>query len=216
MKTHWDKLNKRFSLLSLRERILILFAGLVVIGFPYYTLFWEPQQLEQDQQVKNKGQLESQLRAVQASNLELAQSLKTDPNIALREQLQVLLVRKESIDARLDEQQLGLIPVERMAAVLESMLLDSEGVQLNRMQSLKPSPILESGSEQAQSSFYRHGLRIELQGDYFSLLRYLERLESQEQRFLWGSLEFEIIEHPNAQLVIELYTLSSAKEFVSG
>ena len=61
---------------------------------------------------------------------------------------------------------------------------------------------------------YKHTLRVELEGDYLSLITYLRRVESFSESFFWDEIHFQQTEWPNAKITLQLHTLSAEEGFV--
>ena len=61
---------------------------------------------------------------------------------------------------------------------------------------------------------YRHGLRIEFQGDYLTTLNYLRRLENLKWGFFWDNFEFKVNDYPDSTVAIEIFTLSLQQEWI--
>jgi len=58
--------------------------------------------------------------------------------------------------------------------------------------------------------FYRHGLRLTLEGGYFDLLAYLNAIQASGWRLHWDSLNYEVGEEgaSRARVILDLHTLS--------
>lgn len=48
---------------------------------------------------------------------------------------------------------------------------------------------------------------LKLQGDYFAILNYLQRMEQLEWQLYWDKLDYEVLNWPQAAATIEFYTL---------
>ncbi|WP_220720215.1 type II secretion system protein M [Agarivorans litoreus] len=217
MSEQWQQWQIRFASLSLRERILILITGLIVVVLPSYYLWIEPASLKQDRAEKELAQA---LAKYHDNNnlIEFSKDkLREDPNQDVRRQLKQLNAQLTQIDQSLEQQQAGLIPVEQMAEVLEQLLQQSSGLVLVAMDSLAPKPVLSNEESNPDSlNFYRHGIRLKLSGGYFPLLKYLQIVEDLPQRFLWQLIDYQVEEYPKADITIDIYTLSTNKDFISG
>lgn len=216
MTEHWHHWQSLFSELSLRERVLILLTGLVLIALPSYYFMLEPSMLKQQQAERELAQTKISLtetqQLIELSELKLGQ----DPNQATALQLSRLQSQLSQLDSELAAQNAGLISVSQMAGVLERLLEKSEGLQLLAMESLPPQAVLSSEEQGAESlNFYRHGIRLNLSGGYFALLDYLQKVEALPQRFLWQLMDYQVLEYPATEITIEIYTLSSNKDFIS-
>lgn len=58
-------------------------------------------------------------------------------------------------------------------------------------------------------------MEVRLEGSYSDLYAYLNQLEREEKKLLWGRLHFEVQQHPKATLTLLLYTLSSEKAWLA-
>ncbi len=217
MTEHWQHWQSVFFELSLRERVLILLTCLVLILLPSYYLVLEPSMLKLQQAERELAQAKIALtegrQLIELSQLKLRQ----DPNQAIALQLSQLQANLSQLDSELAAQNAGLISVSQMAGVLERLLEKSEGLQLLSMESLPPQAVLSAEEQGTESvNFYRHGIRLSLSGGYFSLLDYLQKVEALPQRFLWQLMDYQVLEYPATDITIEIYTLSSNKDFISG
>ena len=67
---------------------------------------------------------------------------------------------------------------------------------------------------QEQSSsigVFKHSVIFELKGSYFEVVNYLEQLEHLPWKFYWESLDYQVDAYPKANIIIEVYTLSTEK-----
>ena len=63
-------------------------------------------------------------------------------------------------------------------------------------------------------TLYKHGIKLKLKGSYFKLRDYLSQLEKMQWTFFWQEFDYQLIEYPNSELSIEMYSLSTQKEFI--
>ncbi|WP_432455976.1 hypothetical protein ACRRS0_11165 [Agarivorans sp. QJM3NY_29] len=216
MTERWQQWQQRFASLSLRERALILISGFVVLSFPAYYFWLEPMSLQQAKAKTAFIRLSAELKENQIQIDYSQRKLAEDPNAELQRQVAQLRAQSGQIDRQLAIQQAGLIPVGKMAEVLEQLLQHSEGLQLLSLDSIAPEPVLTREEESDNSlNFYRHGIRLKLTGGYFPLLKYLQKVEALPQRFLWQLIEYQVDAYPRANITIDIYTLSSHKDFIS-
>ena len=61
---------------------------------------------------------------------------------------------------------------------------------------------------------YKHGIKLVLKGEYFQLRDYLQQLEQLQWQFFWQEFNYQLLEYPNGELHIEMYSLSTKKEFI--
>lgn len=68
---------------------------------------------------------------------------------------------------------------------------------------------------QAQAlKLYRHGIKLSLQGNYFQLRDYLAQLQALKWKFYWQNFDYQLTEYPTSELHVEIYSLSTDKEFI--
>ena len=213
MKQQWQQLSARVVAMSLRERWLILLAGAALLLMPAYSLLLEPTWLAYQSQIARSQELATTIAQLQLENQSRQQALLLDPNQPVREQQLKLTQQLEELDAQLKDQTLDLIPAERMPGLLEQMLASSGRLRLISLTSLPPKPLLD---DPEQNLLFQHGIQLRLQGSYFDIFQYLRALEGLPEHFYWRRLNYQVEQYPQASIELELYTLSSSKEFIRG
>lgn len=213
MKQQWQQLSARVVAMSLRERWLVLLAGAALLLMPAYSLLLEPTWLAYQSQIARSQELATTIAQLQLENQSRQQALLLDPNQPVREQQLQLTQQLAELDAQLKDQTLDLIPAERMPGLLEQMLASSGRLRLISLTSLPPKPLLD---DPEQNLLFQHGIQLRLQGSYFDIFQYLRALEGLPEHFYWRRLNYQVEQYPQASIELELYTLSSSKEFIRG
>lgn len=213
MKQQWQQLSTRVLAMSPRERWLVLLAGAALLLMPAYSLLLEPTWLAYQSQLARSQELATTIAQLQLENQSRQQALLQDPNQPVREQQLKLTQQLAQLDAQLKDQTLDLIPAERMPGLLEQMLASSGRLRLISLTSLPPKPLLD---DPEQNLLYQHGIQLRLQGSYFDIFQYLRALEGLPEHFYWRRLNYQVEQYPQASIELELYTLSSSKEFIRG
>ena len=122
----------------------------------------------------------------------------------------------------------NLVTPQSMTRLLTSMLESREGLELIRVENQMPIPMrndpeqIETATAEAEvdaeeverQQVYKHVLRLELEGDYLSLISYLRSVEEFSERFFWDELHFVQTTWPNARIILQLHTLSAEEGFV--
>ena len=93
-----------------------------------------------------------------------------------------------------------------------------------RLESVPASPLLApvegSGSEgkvdlgSGPIRLFRHGLILELSGDYMSVLRYVQALERLPWKFFWESMNYQVQQWPTGKITLKLLSLSSEEGWI--
>ena len=224
MKALWQRLASRFDAYSLRERALValaLIGGTLLVGL---SAFVDPVSTRNRVARQNIERQVSELAAAQAQLTTLEAQVRNDPDAARKAEIQNLQNNLQQLGQRLQAAESGLLPPERMNAVLESLLKRHPGVHLASLKTLKPVSIFPAtpakGDGKAEPpardfDIYRHGVEIRLEGSYNDLHAYLANLDQEQKKLLWGEARLSVEEHPRALLTVVLYTLSSDKAWLA-
>ncbi|RRU74520.1 MSHA biogenesis protein MshJ [Stutzerimonas xanthomarina] len=215
MNNAMQSLRQRWQALAPREQWLSVLVGASLLGMLYLLLVAEPL-AERIVQQESRLRL-AEARQLEASNalLELQAKLAADPNRPYRDALDVARTNREQILRSIDEETRSLVSPARMKALLQDLLRRQPHLQMVALQSFStplelPAPDAAKGAPPAAVSFYRHGLRLTLQGGYFDLLDYLQAVQNSGWRLHWDSLDYHIDEAgpDKARITLELHTLS--------
>ncbi|MFV0596279.1 MSHA biogenesis protein MshJ [Shewanella sp.] len=213
MKAQFEQLAQKFDALSQRERGLITVAVLVLVAMLAYMpieSFWK-------QQYSTALQLKAleQENKISVQQIDLYQQrLAMDPNQDYRQRLNMLQQQNQEIDAQLNEQMVDMVPADYMPELLGNLLGQVQGIKLLKFTSVAPVPLLAVGEEK-KLNLYSHGIRMSLEGDYFSVLRFVEAVEAMPDKLYWKRLDYKVADYPKGKIDIELYTLSINKDFIS-
>lgn len=242
MKQQWQESSQNFLKLTIREQYLILLTGLVAIFFILFYIFIDEKMVSNASTSSKIVQLSSSNESLKVSVLELQAALQRDPNENTRKKILQYEAKLAKIDTKLLTLTSDLIsPIQMRYALLDLLTLE-KGVSLLSFELLGAKPLLSnpesnlesnpteksaSGSSLKTSSavrhsnestagvnLYRHGIKIKLSGGYFELHDYLTQLEKLPWKFFWQDFNFKLIEYPNSELEIEMYSLGTKKEFV--
>lgn len=213
----YRKMSVKFIKVSMREQILILCCGLAVLILMMYTFLLEPLLDNTEKLKQNSIRAEKEITSLVGQVANLTRKLKTDPNVPIRKRISVLTSQIQNIDKQLGAQTNNLVPANKMAGMLESVLTGSKSLKLIELRSIAPSPLLlkqAQTSDEPGASLYRHGVTLIFEGSYFDIQQYLERLESLPWQFYWKKFDYLVGDYPTASVELEIYTLSTNKAFI--
>ncbi len=212
MKQKWNEWAIRFDALTQRERVIVASTSLVVICMlcylPLESLLLEHQSLvKQYKVISNENKVSSQ-------QIDLyRQRLAQNPNDEYNNRLKVLTKQDGDLDKQLSFQMVDMVPANHMPALLNELLGKVTGITLHEFKSIAPNPLLAIGDKKI--NLYSHGIRLTLEGDYFSILKFIEAVEAMSSKLYWKKIDYKVDEYPTANVVLELYTLSINKDFIS-
>jgi len=243
MKEQWNQYSQKYSVLTLREQMLILITGLVVLVMVVFTYFVEGNLTSIKKQNKEIRQLSSANKSTTSSIKMLKQALLKDPNIAIEQQISQYENKLIKIDADLLKLTSDLIdPIQMRHALIELLNLQ-KGVKLISFEVMPVEPLLlndklnselQNGEAQTANTstnstnevisnyaeqpvslgLYRHSIKLKLKGRYFHLRDYLLQLEGLSWTFFWQKFQYQLVEYPMSELEVEIYSLSTNKEFI--
>ncbi|ROV61881.1 MSHA biogenesis protein MshJ [Vibrio ponticus] len=216
MKAYWQKWSEQFLKLSVREKWLIAICTVALVLVAMFTLLLEPA-------LKANRSYRQQIVAVEQNNIRLdseivaiTAKLKKDPDQSINIEYQRLLRESQALSGKLAKVIENLISPSQMAKLLEEVLLGSKDLHLVSLESLKAEPIISGAASEHYAGYYLHPVRLELTGNYFAILKYLETLESLPVNYYWRSFNYQVDAYPNARLILEVYTLGTRQEFIGG
>ncbi len=207
-------LLERLDAMTLRERILVLVTVLVLAGAAWQQLLMQPLALRAEQ---SRSELEALHERIADANRNLEEQVLqlAGQGSAERARIATLRQRIDEINATLGDYAAELVDPAEMAEVLEGVLREQSRMRLVRIRNLSPEA-LSAGEEGATTTFYRHGLEIEVEGSYFALLDYLSEVEALPWRLYWQLLELEVQEYPTNRIRLQVSTLSLDEEWIGG
>lgn len=217
MKERIKILTEKIDALSLRERALLLGAALAVAFSIWDQWLMVPLSRQHTLVTTEMEAVQVNLTKFDEQIDSIVESQRQDPDKANRDRLAKLEAGHERLDARIAELVVDLIPPQKMALVLEEILVREKGLELVRVESLGAKPLLGPDEHAATGKpddpavipgIFRHGLVIEFEGSFLATLEYLQALEGLPWRFFWESIEYQVEDFPKARVTITVSTLS--------
>lgn len=196
-----------------RERVILAVAVLSVTALAFEGLWWGPQRHRAEVTEESVASLEVQQESLQTELAALDAKEAEDPDTAIREQLDLLTKKIGDLDERLRGQTLQVLAPEQMPAMLRDMIGTVEGLRITGMHS-EPAQQLVNDPDSNLPVLYRHGLVIDLKGDYFGLLRCMRKLEGLPWRLYWSGLDIRAHGFEPADFRLHVYAVSLREEWI--
>jgi MSHA biogenesis protein MshJ len=197
--------------MNMRERLLVVTTGLLVVGTAWYVGLMEPM-LKEVKSTRNEIAATRERTESVNQSLEVKTLQASSGAIGYREQYTLVQRRLEELNEKLGGYTAELIGPGEMARVLQGMLQKQDNLRLIRIQNVAPEALTRINGDEI--IFYKHGLEIEFEGGYFAALEYLEQIEDLPWRFYWQVLELEVLEYPRNRIRLEVSTLSPHMEWI--
>jgi MSHA biogenesis protein MshJ len=230
MNKQWQAYCEKYLTITPREQYMVLFTGLIAIIFIIHTFFIDDNAKKINKFEKQVTQISKVNRTAKASIMLLEDGLSKNPNSALNKQISQYKDRLKKVDVNLLELTSDLISPIQMRLALMQLLKTQKGVSLQSFQVIAAEPITLSNSTPVVKAYrnkktnvdtnrqeivlYRHAIKIKINGSYFQLRDYLTQLEALSWKFFWQEFNYQLKEYPVSELEIEMYSLSTKREFI--
>ena len=219
MKQLWKRYADRIDALSLRERVMVFAAAMVVLIGIVYSAYIDPQVARERRVSAAIAQKQAEARALQDQITRVATSRGSDPDRAVRERLETARLLLADTDAKIVAEERKFTAPAQMRNVIEELLARNRAIELRTMRSLPTTSIAEARAQAAgkpaepragaaERLIYRHGVEITVSGGYLDLLKYLSDLERLPTQLYWGALEIDASRYPKHTMKVTVFTLS--------
>lgn len=219
MNERLEQLRERIDALETKERVLVLAAVVLVVGFLWHTMLMQPLELEKRRLQADASRIQAQLAELDQQAVAVVEASSRDPNEPLRRQLAAAVRQTSDYEAQILDLAGQLLEPKEMPGVLRSVLEETDGIEFVSLQGLGAEPLVkpdEGGSAAGNGprTAWRHGFRVRFKGSYLDTLAYLRSLEALPWRFFWDSVEVDVSNHPQAEGSVVVYTLSLASSWI--
>jgi MSHA biogenesis protein MshJ len=215
----WQQYSERFLTLKLRERyllgygsaLLVMWLGALYVVQPLWQMHVQLKQ-------QNRNSLQ-QMVGLQQQIDEVQQALTVDPDQQLQQQINQMLTEEQQLLSQLRGMTGQYISGEQMVLLLQDVLNQQQNIRLVALENLpaKAVSLPGMGSDEAAAEkplLYRHGTKLTFSGPYADLQQLLQRLEQLPWQLHWRTLDYQVKDYPQAQLQLELETVSEYDSYL--
>jgi MSHA biogenesis protein MshJ len=198
--------------ISMRERVLVFGAGMMLLGSVWYLGLMQPLTKQITRNRTEIASLQERMKTTN-QNLEIQVLQISSTGAEDREKFDRVQQRLDEINERLGGYAAELIDPAEMSRVLQGVLKEQSKLRLIRARNISRGE-MSASAEAETTTFYRHGLEIEFEGSYLACLEYLQEIEALPWRFYWQFLDIEVLEYPRNRIRLEVSTLSPDEEWI--
>jgi MSHA biogenesis protein MshJ len=218
-KFSWQAIMKWLNARHVRERTILLCAGLGIVAMAWLALVHDVLTAAKEAESRNILLAERRIAGEQSSQAEIRTTYTTDPNTFALSRQRELREAADTAKARLDQLYGELITPQQMSQVLTTILrrettLKFVSLENRPVEALIPALAAAEASTAADAQVYKHGLNMVFEGNFVDTVYYLRSLERLDGNFFWENLEFDLLEYPNARISLEIYTLSTERGWI--
>lgn len=207
----------RFDAQTVRERGLIAFSIIVVIGFLWWNyhaaaIMEQIDQL-QDENQRFSGEIEN-TRVVVGS---IRQRISAGVHQEKEGQLARLIEDLSAVEEQLRVTTIELVDPEKMFQLMNQLIYQDSKLQLlslKRREVRAAIPPADPERPAEEPGIYRHVLELRFAGNYLDILRYMQSMEALDWKLLWDEIEMVSDQHPRVVVKVVMSTLSTRKEWV--
>jgi MSHA biogenesis protein MshJ len=235
MKRQWLQFAARVEALQPRERIMAFGAVVVVLVYLASAVVFGPLARKEAALKSTLQQQAVTLDGIDADIAAKARAYANDPNDALRKRLGEVRAETARTSEELRTMQKGLVPADRIAPLLETILRANGRLKLVSLKTLPATTLSDVAAPatpaatpapaaavpgvatpgvatptvvKAPDLLYRHGVELTLRGSYLDMVDYMHALETLPTQLFWGKAQLDAEDYPNVRLTLTLYTLS--------
>jgi MSHA biogenesis protein MshJ len=222
MKQRWLAFAARIDALSQRERIMVFAAIAASLVYLVQTGVIGPLLRKQELLRSEIVQQQNNIAAVNAEIIQKLKEAEADPDAAARARLGETRAESTRLGDSLRAMQQGLVPPDRVAPLLESILRANGRLKMVSVRTLPVEPLSGIGARKEEAAaepaaakaapkrelLFRHGVDITVRGSYLDMVNYMTALEALPTQLFWGKAQLEVEEYPSVRLTLTLYTLS--------
>lgn len=213
LKKQLKVLADRIDAMSVRERGLVFFGGVVVLYLIASEVVFGPLRVEQ---VRHENALRDKREQIQSADRQIATLLSPEGSgVTAGNKVKVAALERQlkELDAHMDQMTSGVVTPKEMAKLLEQMLARNKGLELVKLEALPATPVGDETRPAGVPALsdvivYRHGMRVEFKGRYFDIVEYLKALEGLPWKVFWGEVSLETDKYPVSKVSLVIYTLS--------
>lgn len=238
MKQYWQRFALKIDARTLRERAIIFVMAVLALIVVVNTFVLDAQFAKQKKLTEQASQDRSKIAAMQSEIDQKLRAQSLDPDSANRARLQALVQQTTVMHGELLEMQKGLVPSDKMSALLEDIMRHNGKLRMVSLKTLPETRLDEIASDDGKSTsdksraavapgkdktepasmagaMYKHGVEMKFQGGYFDMMNYLAELEAMPSQLFWVRARLEVDEYPKATLTLTLFTLSLDKKWLN-
>ncbi len=221
MEASLQSVSTYLNALSLRERVLVT----LVLGAVIYAIFnaalLSGFERQYQQQLTEQHQIQQQQQQLDLTMTIAAKEL-SDSNKARLQTTQAIEQKKQNlqqVQLDLDTVFNKFIAPTKITELLRSLLITEDSPTIISLHNDPVNTIsfddnTATSKINIQTLLYQHAATIKLAGSYQQLYQYLVTLEQSEWELFWDQLHYKVLEYPNAEISLQVHTISADKHWI--
>lgn len=199
--------------ISIRERVLLLATMTVLILAIAEGALWLTNRQSNDEVEQRIAQKQQETAHYETALASLKAAVNNPRIQTLTNSNNDLNIQINNLEQNISDISSKLVPPDRMITLLKELLDDQQNLSLRRFD-VNPVVAINSNIDSG-TLFYRHGLALELEGEFESLTDYLAKIEALPTQLFWDKLMIDTKNFPLLNIQIEVHTLSQEEEWLN-
>lgn len=213
MKEQWLQWQQKFESVDVKRRRIWFLAIIFLILYLSYWVGVRPAlEIIADERTKQQTQ-QAQIAQVSQEITQVQQRLAGDPQAEQLRRLEQLQARLLEVNQQLNREA-NYVSAADNRALLRELLNQASSVKVQSAQAL-PAELIYQDEVDEETGIFRHRLQLVIRGNFYSLGNYLKQLQQLDWSFYWQRLDYKVLEAPEAELTIEIYTISLERDYVA-
>ncbi len=209
----WQELQVKFNSLPQQRRkfwfgltlVFIAYLGIWVVLLPQWQAY-QAEQAKLQQQLTTNRLIATQIEAIDIR-------LSGDPLAPLKAKLSELQEQLNEVNRKL-QSETNYVSAADNRELLKALLSNATELEVKSAQALPAERVYGDG-EATAGAIYKHRLQLVLRGNYNQTFNYFQQLEQLPWSFYWQRLDYRVDQHPEAEITLEIYTLSLERDYVA-
>ncbi len=209
--------RERFDALTMRERGIIAFSIVTVIGFLWWSYYAEPMTQRIDNRQDENQRIGGEIQNTRVVVNSIRQRIAAGVHQEKEGQLAKLIEDLSAVEEQLRVTTIELVDPEKMFQLMNQLVYQDSKLQLlslKRREVRAALPPLDPEQPDEEPGIYRHVLELQFAGKYLDILRYMQSMEALDWKLLWDEIEIVSDEYPRVVVKVVMSTLSTRKEWV--
>jgi MSHA biogenesis protein MshJ len=213
--SQWQLLNERYSQLQQREKIWLWAGSLLLTLWLVLIYLLEPKWQHISQADLQLQSMQRQQQDMLQQSEQLREQLAFDMDKDYRNRIALLQQQQQQLNEQIRQGASHFIGAEQMVRLLQNVLYSSKAVQVRSLHTAPPQPVrLQGQAEEEPALLFQHTLTLVMAGSFVQLQQVLQQIEQLPWLVNWAGLQYRVTDYPQAELTIELGTVSENEDFI--
>jgi len=211
-----ERLVDKIDSLSGRERTIILAATLATMYVIFFHFILPTIETPRETLKSNIELVQAQINIRSQDIHQMVGQSQQHSDVAKQNRIENINLQLSNLGQNWIKLSTGLISPHEMTQLVELILTQQSDIEIIRIENLTATPLVknETAETSPDTAIYKHGLYLEVSGQYFNTAKLLRELEALPWQIIWGEFSLRSESPPLSTINLTLYTLSFGKTWM--